>query len=119
MQGIDILAVEQVAIDWGWSWPVFWKFFGIGLGACIIGGVLAAWFEQDWMAGMFAGLFSGILVGVFFGMLAGSHGTPIEFEDHYKVTISDEVSMNEFNERYEILDQEGLIFTIRDKEVER
>lgn len=34
----------------------------------------------------------------------------------YKVTIDDTVSMVEFYERYEILDQEGLIFTITEKE---
>jgi hypothetical protein len=34
----------------------------------------------------------------------------------YKVTIDESVSMVEFYERYEILDQEGLIFTITEKE---
>jgi hypothetical protein len=35
----------------------------------------------------------------------------------YKVTIDESVSMVEFYERYEILDQDGLIFTITEKEV--
>lgn len=34
----------------------------------------------------------------------------------YKVTISDEVNLVEFNEKYEIINQEGLIYTIREKE---
>lgn len=34
----------------------------------------------------------------------------------YKVTIDDTVSLNEFNEKYEITDQEGKIYTIRFKE---
>lgn len=34
----------------------------------------------------------------------------------YKVTISDEVSMNEFYEKYEVLDQEGEIYTVRERE---
>lgn len=34
----------------------------------------------------------------------------------YKVTISDEVSMNEFYEKYEVLDQEGKIYTVRERE---
>lgn len=34
----------------------------------------------------------------------------------YKVTIDDSVSMNEFNERYEIIEVEGKIYTIKDKE---
>ena len=33
----------------------------------------------------------------------------------YKVTIDDSVSMNEFLDKYEILDQEGKIYTIKEK----
>lgn len=36
----------------------------------------------------------------------------------YKVTIDESVSMIEFNKRYEILDQDGLIYTILPKEEE-
>ena len=35
----------------------------------------------------------------------------------YKVTISDEVNLVEFNEKYQIINQEGLIYTIREKEI--
>lgn len=35
----------------------------------------------------------------------------------YKVTISDEVNLVEFNEKYEIINQEGLIYTIKEKEI--
>lgn len=34
----------------------------------------------------------------------------------YKVTISDEVNFVEFNDKYEIIDQDGLIYTIKEKE---
>ena len=33
----------------------------------------------------------------------------------YKVTISDEVSLNEFYDKYEIVDQDGKIYTIKEK----
>ena len=36
----------------------------------------------------------------------------------YKVTISDKVHLVEFNEKYEIINQEGLIYTIREKEID-
>ena len=38
--------------------------------------------------------------------------------DHieYKVTIDNSVSMNEFLDKYEILDQEGKIYTVKEKE---
>lgn len=34
----------------------------------------------------------------------------------YKVTISDEVNFVEFNNKYEIIDKDGLIYTIKEKE---
>ena len=34
----------------------------------------------------------------------------------YKVTIDDSVSMNEFLDKYEILDQEGKIYTVKERE---
>ena len=37
----------------------------------------------------------------------------------YQVTIDDTVSMNEFMEKYEILDQQGRIYTIKFKEKEK
>ena len=33
-----------------------------------------------------------------------------------KVTINDSVSMNEFLDKYEILDQEGKIYTVKERE---
>lgn len=36
-------------------------------------------------------------------------------EYEYKVTISDEVSMNEFMKKYEIINQEGKIYTIKER----
>ena len=38
--------------------------------------------------------------------------------DHieYKVTIDDSVSMNEFLDKYEIIDQEGKIYTVKERE---
>lgn len=34
----------------------------------------------------------------------------------YKVTIDDSVSMNDFMDKYEILDQEGKIYTVKERE---
>jgi hypothetical protein len=34
----------------------------------------------------------------------------------YKVTIDDSVPMNEFLDKYEILDQEGKIYTVKERE---
>ena len=62
----------------------------------------------------FIGLFSGIaLMAVFvYGIyLSEQQSTTKE----YQVTISDNVSMTEFMEKYEIINVDGKIYTIRDK----
>ena len=38
-----------------------------------------------------------------------------EKETRYEVIVSDEVNFNEFNEKYEILDQDGKIYTVRER----
>ena len=38
-----------------------------------------------------------------------------KYQTRYEVTISDEVNFNEFNSRYEVVTQNGLIYTIIEK----
>ena len=38
-----------------------------------------------------------------------------KYETQYKVTISDEVKMDEFCEKYEIIEQDGKIYTVRER----
>lgn len=64
--------------------------------------------------------FGAILIafGLIFGFITVLMSTkidPIEVT-HYQVTISEEVSMAEFYEQYEVIDQEGLIYTITERE---
>lgn len=57
-------------------------------------------------------LIGAILVGVFG---SGYNKNSISHIEH-KVTIDDSVSMNEFLDKYEILDQEGKIYTVKERE---
>lgn len=57
----------------------------------------------------------GIILGGMSGTAAGEiYEIPTNYEIHYKVTISDEVLMTEFYEHYEVIEQEGKIFTVRE-----
>ena len=118
MTGVEILSSEEVAVAWAsWNWNNFWiaiiMFFTISLIAGLIFGLL----EHDIFAFliMFGVMFliEGGIVSVIIG---GSTGEPIAHETHYKVTIDESVSMTEFMDKYEILDQEGKIYTVREKE---
>lgn len=52
-------------------------------------------------------------IGIIFLSAAVSSYKTGKYE--YKVIISDEVSLNEFYDKYEIVDQEGKIYTIKEK----
>ena len=53
----------------------------------------------------------GIMVGLFVGVMHNSHLNPVT----YDVMIGDNVGFNEFNERYEIIEQNGNIYTVKEK----
>ena len=42
-----------------------------------------------------------------------------KYQTRYEVTVSDEVNFNEFNSKYEVVEQNGLIYTIIEKTNER
>ena len=119
MNGVEILSAQEAVAATAFNWSVFW----ISVGVFLVGMIALAIYMiydngrgMDWSTLIFCivvGLVGGCLVGFLFGILFDE---PIEYETHYKVTIDDSVSMNEFLDKYEILDQEGKIYTVRERE---
>ncbi len=73
--------------------------------------------SQHWFDGLM-GLITGAIIGLFIGgFLCGVTSKETDEIDYikYQVTVSDEVSLNEFIDKYEILDQEGKIYTVKEK----
>lgn len=72
--------------------------------------------EDEWL---YFPLFSatGVLAGVLLGLVAGGIccTESDEVEISYKVTVSEEVPLNEFLDKYEIIDQDGKIYTVRER----
>ena len=116
MAGVEILAVEQIATKYAFNWGAWALTFGVILGFCLLVSVFCCIGSYiDWKIAISVGLFVGVLFGGLFGLLPGFTTKPIEFKDQYKVLISEEVSMVEFMEKYEIVEQEGRIYTIEEK----
>ena len=113
--GVEILATNEIYKCVGFNWGGFWIIFGI---LVFISIVLA--YSSGFNSFSF-GDKVGIIIFLLFivsllSTLAGSLSGPKALDYvQYKVTISDEVSMNEFTEKYEILEQEGKIYTIRER----
>ena len=115
MSGVEILHSSEVLISGGFNeGPSIITFCICVLMGFIIGTIISAIdSEIEWML---AGTYIGIILGLLLGALtSGIRSTPEVYETHYKVLISDEVSMNEFLEEYEIIDQEGKIYTVKEK----
>lgn len=116
MTGVDILAIEEVATEFAFNWTVLWI-------AVAIAGVIGLIYTIYQVAqGYYDWVFIPLMTTVF--IMAGAMiGTsivvpfkiPTKYETQYKVTISDEVPMTEFLEKYEIIETEGKIYTVREK----
>jgi hypothetical protein len=60
----------------------------------------------------------GLLIGSLFGALGGlseKQAIPKKYETYYQVIISDNVNITEFLEKYEIVGQNGKIYTVKEK----
>jgi hypothetical protein len=116
MQGVEILASSQFVTEWATDWTAF------GITALIIFVIFVfigvfkyqtTYDVSDIVSYSVVGVVLGLLGGVMIGYILLS--TPAAHETQYKITISDEVSMTEFYEHYEVIDQDGKIFTVREK----
>ena len=119
MTGIEILATREIATEFAFNWNVFLITFSVILGMFVLIGIFISLVSYDWsnlIGGIVAGVAIGMLIGAWFGDAVLC--IPVTYKTQYKVTISDEVSMNEFLEKYEIIDQEGEILTVRERSVE-
>ncbi len=115
MTGVEILATQEVATDFVFNWMAFFIIFGVIFMFLVLFGIFMSMRFDDWKQ-LIIGLILGAIVGGSFGTIVGfGDKTPTAFENQYKVTISDEVSMNDFLERYEIINQEGKIYTVRER----
>ena len=109
MTGVEILATGEGATSFEPNSTVFLFVLPI----CIIGGLIIGSKDKECGLGALVGLLIGMVAGLLFAAVVGI--TEIEYYPTYKVTISDEVSMNDFMDKYEILNQDGKIYTVKER----
>lgn len=115
MNGVEILSTKQVATAWEYNWQAFWIAFALICFFAVVFGITQSIDSGDYSY-LVGGAVIGIIIGVLLAAMIGDMAEiPIEYTNQYKVTISDEVSMNEFTEKYDIISQEGRIYTVREK----
>ena len=118
MDGITILATNSVYME-----PSRWAQIGLFIGILVaVVFVLTVLSNRSCMDNTEVIVFSGLaivflMLGAFCGKMMEKQ-TSVLSHYEYKVLIDDSVPLNEFNEKYEILDQEGQIYTVIEREVE-
>lgn len=115
MPGVEILASAQVATEFIYN---YWLAALVWIGIIIFTGAFAFLVADydKWQIGIL-GSTMGALIGIiaFVGIISAT-AKPIAYETQYKVTISDSVSMTDFYEHYEVIEQEDKIFTVKERE---
>ena len=111
MQGVQILN------EFMYEGAVVAPWFGIGLGCCI-GGMVGAFIFSliTKVPQKIRCCISVIMLCIFgFGIGVGAFA-PREMTPRYQVIIDDEVEFNEFTSKYKIIKQDGLIYTVEERE---
>jgi hypothetical protein len=115
MTGVEILNTEIVYVS---------EFNGTPFWVCLIAGLILGfiWVGFDGgcfdiaeaLFGAFALGLAGLFVGCLFTLLTIKSTDEIDYIKH-DVIISDEVNFNEFTEQYEIIEQNGKIYTVKER----
>ena len=111
LDGITLLdtGTKVISYTWGWTWTGF--MMGILAILCIVISILCM------IDGTGGDIF--FIAAIFVGMLSlfiFAHAKPAKTINTYSVIIDDSVSMTEFYDKYEVLNIEGKIFTITERE---
>lgn len=110
MTGIEILSIGEIGVDPTFNWLM--AILGGGFIGLVVGFMGAAMEDSIGF-----GVFLSIVIFIFTGTIIGfGNARPTRYVPTYKVVISDEVSMNDFMEKYEILEQDGKIYTVKERE---
>ena len=111
MTGVEILSSETI-----YNTILPECCVGIGLGFAVVFTALTAFSiaYEKYLAVILSAI--SVIVCMVIACMGGSSSKTDINHIEYKVTIDDSVSMNEFLDKYEILDQEGKIYTVKERE---
>jgi hypothetical protein len=111
MNGVEILSEKVI---YNCYVPAWLAFIAVILGALFLTITICCFVDRYDGVGFLFGALSCICIVIAIHGAVSNKNNVNHIE--YKVTIDDSVSMNEFLDKYEILDQEGKIYTVKERE---
>ena len=117
MQGVEILSEQQVVTDIVGNSTAAWTVAIVVFVIFVIYGLIQLAHGEcfDGLCCVGFGLIFGLLL---WGATYMVTQKPTAYETQYQVIVTDEVSMNEFYENYRVIDHDGRIFTVRERDYE-
>jgi hypothetical protein len=117
MNGVKVLSSSEVAIEFAFNWTAFWIVTAVCFVACLIIYLCTVW-ECEVIPWTIAVIVIWIVASILLGGLFGAAVAPIptEYVTEYKVYLENDVNVEEFIEKYEIITQEEKILTIRERD---
>lgn len=112
IDGVEVLDQTAIYVD-TFQWSVFSILFICLIAVCFIGGTIWA-IKKDDVSFVLAGFFLSLMFLILLVILGFGEVKTDKYE--YKVLINDDVNFSEFNDRYDLIEQEGKIYTIRIKD---
>lgn len=111
LDGMTLLdaGTKVVSYTWGWTWGGF--MMGLLAILCIVISILCTVHDFGGY-----GAFIGGTVCIMLSLFMFSHAKPAKVIPTYMVLIDDSVPMTEFYDKYEILEVQGKIYTIIERE---
>lgn len=110
MTGIEILSVETIDDS---AFLIFLGFFSMCIMVLALGFVVSAFLEREYGIAIVFTLLAIVALVLATSAFVEASEAP---RTYYKVTIDDSVSMNEFMKKYEIIQMDGKIYTIIEKD---
>jgi uncharacterized protein YacL len=116
MSGVEILSSKTIyEMDAYWWFIVLFASVGLLIGLII---AIVDWINLGFDSKHIGFIIVCSLFGAYIGLLGAvmsEHETDTVDYIEYKVTISEDVPLVDFVEKYEILEQEGKIYTVRER----
>ena len=94
--------------------PEYWLGIGLGCAIVFVFAMALCFANERIILGFICIALA--LGSVIVGVLGGTYSKTDISHIEYKVTINDSVSLTEFLDKYEILDQGGKIYTVKERE---
>ena len=116
MDSVVILDSYEAVTGYSFNWNAVWVAAIAVFIICLVAYLATVWDCEvlPWTLSLIGlWIVCTALIGGLFGATVAAK--PSEYTTEYKVYLEGNVDMTEFTEKYDIIGQEGLIFTIREK----